>query len=118
MSYSTPSASGPFQDEAAAITQASHVYDRLRADVLGGALAPSRKLSMRFLMDAYATGQTPLREALNRLVSDGLVESRDQRGFFVAGVSRAELVELTKTRCWLESLALRESMAHASAEWE
>ncbi|MGY3233608.1 DNA-binding GntR family transcriptional regulator [Bradyrhizobium sp. USDA 4472] len=46
-------------------TQASHVYERLREDLLSGRLAPSRKLQMRFLTEAYQTGQTPLREALN-----------------------------------------------------
>ena len=81
-------------------TQASHVYDRLREDLLSGRLAPSRKLQMRFLTETYQTGQTPLREALNRLTADGLVEVREQRGFYVKDISRAELAELTKTRCW------------------
>lgn len=105
-------------DEASPTTQASNAYERLRRDLLDGRLSPRRKLGMRFLMDAYSTGQTPLREALNRLVSDGLIENRDQRGFYVAGISQAELVELTKTRCWVEDIALRESMAGATAEWE
>jgi DNA-binding GntR family transcriptional regulator len=99
-------------------TQASHVYDRLREDLLSGRLAPSRKLQMRFLIEMYQTGQTPLREALNRLTSDGLVEVREQRGFYVRDISRAELAELTKTRCWVESLALRESMAASTPQWE
>jgi DNA-binding GntR family transcriptional regulator len=99
-------------------TQTSTVYDRLREDLLSGRLEPGRKLQMRFLTDLYQTGQTPLREALNRLTSDGLVESRDQRGFYVADISRNELAELTKTRCWVESLALRESMAAATRQWE
>jgi DNA-binding GntR family transcriptional regulator len=99
-------------------TQASHVYDRLREDLLSGQLAPSRKLQMRFLMETYQIGQTPLREALNRLTADGLVEVREQRGFYVRDISRAELAELTKTRCWVESLALRESMAAATPQWE
>ncbi|WP_315813272.1 MULTISPECIES: GntR family transcriptional regulator [unclassified Bradyrhizobium] len=99
-------------------TQASHVYDRLREDLLSGRLAPSRKLQMRFLTETYQTGQTPLREALNRLTADGLVEVREQRGFYVKDISRAELAELTKTRCWVEALALRESMAAATPDWE
>lgn len=99
-------------------TQASHVYDRLREDLLSGRLAPSRKLQMRFLMETYQTGQTPLREALNRLTADGLVEVREQRGFYVKDVSRAELAELTTTRCWVEALALRESMAASTPQWE
>jgi DNA-binding GntR family transcriptional regulator len=99
-------------------TQTSTVYDRLREDLLSGRLAPGRKLQMRFLTEMYQTGQTPLREALNRLTADGLVECREQRGFYVADISRSELAELTKTRCWLESLALRESMAAATPQWE
>jgi DNA-binding GntR family transcriptional regulator len=99
-------------------TQATTVYDRLREDLLSGSLVPGRKLQMRFLVDLYQTGQTPLREALNRLTSEGLVEGREQRGFYVAAISRSELAELTKTRCWVESLALRQSMAAATPLWE
>ena len=99
-------------------TQASTVYDRLREDLLSGRLEPGRKLQMRFLTEMYQTGQTPLREALNRLTADGLVECREQRGFYVADISRNELIELTKTRCWVESLAWRESMAAATPQWE
>jgi DNA-binding GntR family transcriptional regulator len=101
-----------------ASTQASGVYDRIRTDLLAGRLAPQRKLQIKFLMETYQTGQTPLREALNRLAAEGLVECHDQRGFFVAGISAAELAELTKTRCWLETVALREAMAAATPEWE
>ncbi|MGV1866318.1 MULTISPECIES: GntR family transcriptional regulator [unclassified Rhizobium] len=101
-----------------ASTQASSVYERLKSDILTTVLEPGRKLQLRFLMDHYGAGQTPLREALNRLASEELVEGRDQRGFFVQPVSRAELVELTKTRCWVEGLALRESMANRTPQWE
>lgn len=59
-----------------------------------------------------------MREALNRLTADGLVEQRDQRGFAVAAVSPADLVEITNTRCWLEEIALRKSMASGDARWE
>jgi len=59
-----------------------------------------------------------LREALNRLTADGLVECREQRGFYVADISRSELAELTRTRCLVESLALRESMAAATPQWQ
>jgi DNA-binding GntR family transcriptional regulator len=59
-----------------------------------------------------------LREALNRLVADGLVERREQRGFVVAGISAADLGEITKTRCWLEAIALRESIAAHTTAWE
>ncbi len=69
-------------------------------------------------MERYEAGQTPLREALNRLSSDGLVVFQDQRGFTVALISAAELTELTETRCWVEEIALRRSMAAANSAWE
>jgi DNA-binding GntR family transcriptional regulator len=108
----------PFEAPSQATTQASGVFDRLRADLLSGRLEPGRKLPMRFLTDTYQTGQTPLREALNRLSAEGLVNCHDQRGFYVAGISQEELAELTKTRCWVEALALRQSMAASTPAWE
>lgn len=100
------------------VTQASSLSDRLRIDLLEGWLKPGRKLQLKFLMEHYQAGQTPIREALNRLVSEGLIEFRDQRGFVVTNISADELRELTRTRCWLEERALRESMAARTVAWE
>jgi DNA-binding GntR family transcriptional regulator len=115
VSVSSPSPSAP---ASLGQTQASSVYDRLRRDLLTGRLAPGQRLTARFLMERYDAGQTPLREALNRLSSEGLVVSQDQRGFTVASVSIDELTELTETRCWVEEIALRRSMAATTPEWE
>ena len=101
-----------------ALTLASAVYDRLRADILMGTLEPGRKLRIEFLGKHYATGHIPIREALNRLSSDGLVVRQDQRGFCVAPTSAEALEELTKTRCWLEGIALRESILRHTKVWE
>ena len=101
-----------------ASTRATNVYDRLRGDLLGGELEPGAKLAIEALAERYEASATPLREALNRLVSDGLVERREQRGFVVAGISAEDLAEITKTRCWLEEIALRESIAAHSTAWE
>lgn len=99
-------------------TLASTVYDRLRSDILTGKLAPSRKLAIDFLCKQYETGQIPIREALNRLTSDGLVNRRDRRGFHVAPVNAEDLADMVKTRCILESAALRESIAARTPAWE
>lgn len=99
-------------------TRATSVYERLKDDILSAVLEPGRKLQLRFLMEHYEAGQTPLREALNRLTTEDLVIGKEQRGFFVKPISLEELGELTKTRCWVEGLALRESMSNANAAWE
>lgn len=90
----------------------------MRDDVLTGSLKPGEKLRADFLRDRYDVGTSPVREALNRLAADGLVVHEDQRGFRVSSVSKAELVELIMTRCWLEEIALGESIANGDAAWE
>ncbi|ANN55922.1 GntR family transcriptional regulator [Mesorhizobium loti NZP2037] len=99
-------------------TLASTVYQRLREDLLSGALETESKLRVEWVVSKYGAGASPVREALNRLASEGLLGRHDQRGFFIMPVSAAELEELTRTRCWLEERALRESIAHRTAEWE
>ena len=53
-------------------TTATTVYDRIRDDILSGSLAPSLKLRIEFVCERYATGASPVREAINRLSQDGL----------------------------------------------
>lgn len=99
-------------------TQASSVFDRLQADILTGQLQPGVKLRLKDLIKKYDTGNSPLREALNRLSANGMVVREENRGFRVSPAHTAELMELTKTRCWLEEIALRESIANGDTAWE
>lgn len=108
----------PPENGKSSATLATSVYDRLRHDVLTGLLRPGEKLRTDFLRDRYQIGNSPVREALNRLSADGLVEREDQRGFRVASVSKDDLFELVKTRCWMEEVAIRESISNANTEWE
>ncbi|MEH6403866.1 MAG: GntR family transcriptional regulator [Sneathiella sp.] len=99
-------------------TLATSVYDRIRHDILTGALHPNKKLRTEELRELYEAGNSPIREALNRLSSDGFVVREEQKGFHVAAISKAELRELVKTRCWLEETALRQSIANGTTQWE
>jgi DNA-binding GntR family transcriptional regulator len=101
-----------------ATTLTSAVYERLRRDVLVGRLRPGEKLRIEALRTTYEVGASPLREALNRLSAEGLVVQEDQRGFRVSPVSLDDLKELTRTRCWLNEIALRESIARGDTAWE
>lgn len=99
-------------------TQASSVYDRLQEDILTGRLQPGRKLRLKDLVERYDTGNSPLREALNRLSANGMVLREENRGFRVPPASNQDLMEVTRTRCWLEEIALRESIAKGDTQWE
>lgn len=99
-------------------TRASTVYERLHDDIITGALQPGAKLRVKELIEKYNTGNSPLREALNRLSANGMVRREENRGFRVPPASTEELMELTRTRCWVEEIALRESINNGGAEWE
>jgi DNA-binding GntR family transcriptional regulator len=99
-------------------TLTSDVFQRLRADILHCTLTPNSRLLFRDLRETYASGMSPLREALMRLVSDGLVILEDHKGFRVAPVSREELVDIARTRCELEGLALKMAIEQGDDRWE
>jgi DNA-binding GntR family transcriptional regulator len=99
-------------------TAATIVYTRLREAILSGELVPGQKLGIDAMRARFDAGATPVREALNRLVSEGLVVSRDLRGFSVADLDEAELLELYKARAKYFAFLLREAIEHGGSDWE
>lgn len=83
------------------------VTNRLRAAITSGLLQPGERLNQAELADQLGVSRMPIREALHRLHSEGLVTLQPYRGAIVAGVSRHELQEIYEMRVALEALALR-----------
>ena len=98
-------------------TLASTITSRLRQSILRGELQPGAKLQVDVLREHFSVSLSPVREALSRLGSAGLVEIEDQRGYRVAAVSTDNLAEVIKLRVEMESLALRQSIANADDHW-
>jgi GntR family transcriptional regulator, rspAB operon transcriptional repressor len=63
------------------------IYAVLRADIATMRLRPGARLSENELAARFGTSRAPVREALIRLVEDGLIEVRPQRGSFVSPIS-------------------------------
>lgn len=103
-------------DRKGSATLASSVEDRLRRDLISAVFKPGEKLAIDALRERYGAGASPVREALNRLSAEGWVKQSDQRGFSVPPVSEEQLLELTRTRCLLNEITLREAIARASEE--
>src|ERR1700693_2476045 len=76
----------------------SAVLECLRADILSAKLIPGQKLHIAGLAKQFSVSLAAVREALSRLVADGLVQASDQRGFRVSPVSPADLWGGTQTR--------------------
>lgn len=99
-------------------TIAGEVEARLRHDILHGLLAPGARLNLETLRDELDVGLSPLREAVTRLVSDGLIDVAAQRGYSVAPISAANYREISALRIELEPLALRLSIGQGGLDWE
>lgn len=104
--------------EQGAATNASLVHQQLRRDILFGTFPPESKLQIDALRTRYGVSAIPVREALNRLLAEGLVDHAEQRGFFVPPLSVEELRELTETRCWVNAIMVRETLRTGGDEWE
>lgn len=106
---------GPDDERPRSLTSA--VQERLRADILATRLLPGQKLHIAGLAKQFSVSLAAVREALSRLVADGLVQASDQRGFRVSPVSLADLADVTRTRIDIEGLALRRSIEFGDQAW-
>jgi DNA-binding GntR family transcriptional regulator len=99
-------------------TRTDGVYQRLRADILGGRLVPGQRLKFPELSQRYETSVGAAREALTKLAADGLVITKAHQGYLVTPLSHQDLAELTKARVEIESLVLRLSVLEGDMHWE
>jgi DNA-binding GntR family transcriptional regulator len=99
-------------------TIATQLVHRLREEIISGALKPGAKINLSLAREHFGVSLSPLREALARLVADGLAEFEDNRGYRVAPVSLANLAEVTQLRAEFECSALRHAMSAGDVDWE
>lgn len=99
-------------------TRHEAVFSRLRSDILTGRLQPGSKLPFSELCEHYEVSVGVIREALSRLLEQGLVRSAPQQGYFVTAISRSGLVHLTTARREIETLTLRLAIADGDTVWE
>jgi DNA-binding GntR family transcriptional regulator len=83
------------------------VYSLLWKRILDRGLRPGDKLSDLRLSQELGVSRTPTREALQRLVRDGIVRTERNRGFFVVSFSASDIAEIYDLRATLETMALR-----------
>jgi len=83
------------------------VTDRLRDGIVNGTLEPGTQLSEVDLAHSYGVSRGPVREAIQRLVQEGLLRSEPHRGVFVPVLSDADVADVYRARAAVESAALR-----------
>jgi DNA-binding GntR family transcriptional regulator len=95
-------------------TQIDRVEADLRKRILSGSLQPLSPLRISHLSRISSTGGTPVREALSRLLSEGLVQWTPHRGFRVSVISQDDLRDIVTARTTVEVAALGLAMEKAA----
>jgi DNA-binding GntR family transcriptional regulator len=113
-----PDALGPLNPE----STASIIARRLRTAIMQGLLPPGRQLNEADLAARFGVSRGPLREAMQRLVQEGLLRSERNRGLFVISLTPDDIRDIYTARAAVEraavSLILRRDPAQAAARLE
>lgn len=99
-------------------TIASQLAERIREEIVSGRLKAGSKINLDRTRELFDVSHSPLREALARLIPEGLVHFEDNRGYQVAPMSLANLEEVTRLREEFETFALREAITVGDVDWE
>lgn len=93
-------------------------YASLRAAVLHGEFAPRQPLKPQELATRHGVSLAVVREALLRLVGEGLAERLPNRGFAVPATGAARWQQIAEARAVVEPAALRLAIERGDLEWE
>ncbi len=95
---------------------ARQVYDGLRTRILEASLPPGEDLDEATLVEMYGVSRTPVREALIRLASEGLVELLPHRGARVAALNFTDIPQYFESLDLLQRAATRWAASRRSDE--
>jgi DNA-binding GntR family transcriptional regulator len=92
------------------------VHEHLREEIISGRLPPTTELQEVALARSLGVSRGPVREALGRLATEGLVAIRPRRGAVVRALSNDEFIEAYQVREALEMMAVRLAVPRLTAE--
>ena len=83
------------------------VHEKLKRAIVNGELKPSSRIVETRLAEALGISRTPVREAIHKLEREGFIRQDSRGGFFVVGLTLADIEETFGIRSVLESYAAR-----------
>lgn len=91
-------------------------YESLKQSIIGGQFQPETKLTVRLIAQALEISTTPARDAINRLIGEGVLVNLGPKTVVVPRLTLQVLDEVTKIRLALEGLAAAEAVAYVQDE--
>jgi len=95
---------------------AEQAYRLLEEQLVTLKLAPGELIAEKDLMDKAGIGRTPVREAIQRLSSEGLLQVLPRKGLMVTPVRRSDLSQIIEARRVLERLLVVKATERATPE--
>jgi DNA-binding GntR family transcriptional regulator len=92
---------------AESVQRADRAYEALLNGIINGELPPGAQLNADSIAQQLKVSTTPVRDALNHLVKDGLVIKMPYQGWFVCRFSEQEIRDVYEIRAGLECFAIR-----------
>jgi DNA-binding GntR family transcriptional regulator len=83
------------------------VYENLKRAIVHGELKPTSRIVETRVAEALGISRTPVREAIHKLEREGFIRQDPRGGFFVVGLTLADIEETFGIRSVLESYAAR-----------
>ena len=97
-------------------SSSERAYTALKRRIVRCELEPGFEFSEATVSDLLELGRTPVREALSRLVHEGLVQVRARQGYRVNPISLADVRHVFELRLILEPAAAELAVRHSSSE--
>ena len=83
----------------------SKVYDQLKNAIMAGEFKPGEAVTIRDLADKLGVSNTPVREALRRLIAEHALESLPNRSVRVPELTKSDVANIVKARVLVEGEA-------------
>lgn len=84
---------------------AKQVYDALRTRIISREYVPGDKLDIQTLADSFGVSRSPVKDAINHLVHDGLIEVIPRKGTYVTELNFTAFLEVLDARIMIEKWA-------------
>ena len=95
---------------------AGQVYEIIKKDIITCTFKPGQQIAQQQLADRYSVGVTPVREALQKLTREGLIQPIPRFGYLVTPITVADVAEVFELRTILETAAARLAALRATPE--
>lgn len=89
------------------------IYEQIRTDIITLKMPLGGRLNVSELQEKFGISSTPIREAINRLQTDGLVEYENNVGARIMNLGEKDVCEINELAMTLHSAAVRFAMKRA-----